>query len=207
LSRKIREFGETPYDKLEGDEYHCEICRKKGDLGYELLQCPYCGRWICDDCWEESDAMCKVCFKLGHSTDLDSTFSKMDQFEERLTRIENYITNLNEKLGSFKFCPFCNAPMPKKAKYCGICGKEFREATAAITSPPMTTFNLKVLAQRLEKVFPTMVKLYEHQGFIMVMDKVKVTEKGVVAGSGPAADRVQKVYEEYINECRNNPKI
>jgi small nuclear ribonucleoprotein (snRNP)-like protein len=63
-------------------------------------------------------------------------------------------------------------------------------------------FDLKALADRLEKVFPTMVKLYEDKGFIWVMDKVKVTEKGVVEGSGPAAERVQKVYEQFISEVK-----
>ncbi len=63
-------------------------------------------------------------------------------------------------------------------------------------------FDLKALATRLEKVFPTMVKLYEDQGFIWVMDKVKLTEKGVVEGSGPAAERVQKVYEIFMSEVK-----
>jgi small nuclear ribonucleoprotein (snRNP)-like protein len=63
-------------------------------------------------------------------------------------------------------------------------------------------FDLRALAERLEKVFPTMVKLYEDKGFIWVMDKVKVTEKGVVEGSGPAAERVQKVYEQFISEMK-----
>jgi len=63
-------------------------------------------------------------------------------------------------------------------------------------------FNVKALADRLEKVFPTMVKLYEDKGFIWVMDKVKVTEKGVVEGSGPAAERVQKVYEQFVSEIK-----
>jgi len=63
-------------------------------------------------------------------------------------------------------------------------------------------FNIKALADRLEKVFPTMVKLYEDKGFIWVMDKVKVTEKGVVEGSGPAAERVQKVYEQFVSEIK-----
>jgi len=63
-------------------------------------------------------------------------------------------------------------------------------------------FDLKALADRLEKVFPTMVKLYEDKGFIWVMDKVKVTEKGIVEGSGPAAERVQKVYEQFIGEAK-----
>jgi small nuclear ribonucleoprotein (snRNP)-like protein len=63
-------------------------------------------------------------------------------------------------------------------------------------------FDLKALADRLEKVFPTMVRLYEDKGFIWVMDKVKLTEKGVVEGSGPAAERVQKVYEQFISEVK-----
>jgi small nuclear ribonucleoprotein (snRNP)-like protein len=63
-------------------------------------------------------------------------------------------------------------------------------------------FDLKSLSQRLEKVFPTMVKLYEDKGFIWVMDKVKLTEKGVVEGSGPAADRVQKVYDTFMADAK-----
>ena len=63
-------------------------------------------------------------------------------------------------------------------------------------------FNIKALADRLEKVFPTMVRLYEDKGFIWVMDKVKVTEKGVTEGSGPAAERVQKVYEQFTSETK-----
>ncbi len=63
-------------------------------------------------------------------------------------------------------------------------------------------FDLKALAERLEKVFPTMVKLYEDKGFIWVMEKIKVTEKGVVEGTGPAAERVQKVYGLFLSEMK-----
>ena len=63
-------------------------------------------------------------------------------------------------------------------------------------------FDLKALSERLEKVFPTMVRLYEDKGFIWVMDKIKVTEKGVVEGTGPAAERVQKVYDLFLKEAR-----
>ncbi len=62
-------------------------------------------------------------------------------------------------------------------------------------------FDLKALSERLEKVFPTMIRLYEDKGFIWVMEKVKVTEKGVVEGSGPAAERVQKVYDLFVKEA------
>ncbi|MCK4633546.1 Lsm family RNA-binding protein [Candidatus Bathyarchaeota archaeon] len=63
-------------------------------------------------------------------------------------------------------------------------------------------FDLKALSERLEKVFPTMVKFYEGQGFIWVMEKVKVTEKGVVEGTGPAAERVQKVFHLFMREMK-----
>jgi small nuclear ribonucleoprotein (snRNP)-like protein len=75
-------------------------------------------------------------------------------------------------------------------------------ATVAQISTADKPFDLKSLSGRLEKVFPTMVKLYEDQGFIWVMDKVKLTEKGVVEGSGPAAERVQKVYEAFMSEAK-----
>lgn len=65
------------------------------------------------------------------------------------------------------------------------------------------SFDLRALATRLEKVFPTMVKLYEDKGFVWIMDKVKLTEKGVVEGSGPAAERVQRVYEQFISESKS----
>jgi len=64
-------------------------------------------------------------------------------------------------------------------------------------------FDLKALADRLEKVFPRLVKLYEDKGFIWVMEKVKVTEKGVIEGTGPAAERVQKVYEQFLSEIKS----
>jgi small nuclear ribonucleoprotein (snRNP)-like protein len=74
--------------------------------------------------------------------------------------------------------------------------------TVAQISTAEKSFDLKALSQRLEKVFPTMVKLYEDKGFIWVMDKVKLTEKGVIEGSGPAAERVQKVYQQFVSEAK-----
>jgi len=59
-------------------------------------------------------------------------------------------------------------------------------------------FDLRGLAERLEKVFPKMVKLYEEAGVIVVMDKIRLTEKGLVEGAGPAAERVQRVYDEFM---------
>jgi len=62
-------------------------------------------------------------------------------------------------------------------------------------------FDLKALSERLEKVFPTMIRLYEDNGFIWVMEKIKVTDKGVVEGSGPIAERAQRVYDLFAKEA------
>jgi len=44
-------------------------------------------------------------------------------------------------------------------------------------------------------------RVYEDKGIIMVMDRVKVTEEGV-EGTGPAAERVKKIYEQFVKETR-----
>jgi small nuclear ribonucleoprotein (snRNP)-like protein len=63
-------------------------------------------------------------------------------------------------------------------------------------------FDLKALADRLARVFPGLVKLREDLGAIIVMDKIKVTEEGVVEGTGLAAERVKAVYEEFVREFK-----
>ncbi|MGC9211074.1 MAG: Lsm family RNA-binding protein [Nitrososphaeria archaeon] len=63
-------------------------------------------------------------------------------------------------------------------------------------------FDLKGLADRLNRVFPNMVKLREDIGAIIVMDKIKVTKSGVVEGTGPSAEKAKQVYEAYLQELR-----
>lgn len=63
-------------------------------------------------------------------------------------------------------------------------------------------FDLKGLSERLSKLFPNMVKYYEDAGFIMVMDRIKVTAEGV-EGSGPMYERVKKVYDQYVIEQKS----
>ena len=59
-------------------------------------------------------------------------------------------------------------------------------------------FDLLGLTADLEKVFrqPGHVKYYEESGLIVVLDRVRVTEKGV-EGTGPVADRVRAIYERF----------
>jgi len=66
-------------------------------------------------------------------------------------------------------------------------------------------FNLQALADRLERVFPRMVRVSEGAGIIVVMDRIRVSEKGILEGSGPAAERVQKVYDEFTRSAAQPP--
>ncbi|MEM0240124.1 MAG: Lsm family RNA-binding protein [Candidatus Nezhaarchaeales archaeon] len=59
-------------------------------------------------------------------------------------------------------------------------------------------FDLKGLAEVLEKAFPNMVVLHEDAGVITVMDRVRVSEAGVIEGSGPIAERVKRIFEEFV---------
>jgi len=61
-------------------------------------------------------------------------------------------------------------------------------------------FDLQGLADRLEKVFPHLVRVHEDAGIVVVMDKIRVSEEGVIEGSGPAADRVRRVVDEFLRE-------
>jgi small nuclear ribonucleoprotein (snRNP)-like protein len=64
-------------------------------------------------------------------------------------------------------------------------------------------FDLKGLADRLERVFPRMIKTYDDIGVIVVMDKIRVDASGLLEGTGPAAERVKKVYDEFMKELES----
>ena len=63
-------------------------------------------------------------------------------------------------------------------------------------------FDLRGLAEALEKTFPRMVTLHEEAGVITIMDRVRITEQGVVEGSGPVAERAKKIFEEFVSSKR-----
>ena len=59
-------------------------------------------------------------------------------------------------------------------------------------------FDLKRLAEDLQSIFPRgEVKLDTEADAILVLNKIKVTEKGV-QGSGPLAERVRNVYDRFV---------
>jgi len=60
-------------------------------------------------------------------------------------------------------------------------------------------FNVSAFVERLNEIFPGLVRVVENT--IVVMDKIRVTERGV-QGSGLAADRVKAIYEEFVRESK-----
>src|SRR3972149_12288515 len=57
-------------------------------------------------------------------------------------------------------------------------------------------FDLHSLGERLERVFPRMVRVMDDAGVIVVMDRIRVTEKGIVEGVGQFGDKVQKALHQ-----------
>ena len=65
-----------------------------------------------------------------------------------------------------------------------------------------TPFNLNALKERLERVFPNMVQHVPEVGVLIVMSKIRLNETGVIEGTGPAASRVQDIYNRFIQETQ-----
>ena len=63
-------------------------------------------------------------------------------------------------------------------------------------------FNFRALADRFTRVFPGLVKIRDDIGAIIIMDRIKVTQSGVEEGTGPTADRVRQIYDDFMKETR-----
>jgi small nuclear ribonucleoprotein (snRNP)-like protein len=63
-------------------------------------------------------------------------------------------------------------------------------------------FDFKALADRFTRVFPGLVKIRDDIGAIIIMDRIKVTQSGVEEGTGPTADRVRQIYDEFMRDTR-----
>ncbi|MGB9729544.1 MAG: Lsm family RNA-binding protein [Thermoprotei archaeon] len=63
-------------------------------------------------------------------------------------------------------------------------------------------FDMRALAERLEKIFPKMVRYDESTRLIIVAERVKVGEQGVIEGAGPIAEKVKSIYDQYMKEIQ-----
>ncbi|HIQ30247.1 MAG TPA: hypothetical protein EYH45_06760 [Candidatus Caldiarchaeum subterraneum] len=67
--------------------------------------------------------------------------------------------------------------------------------------------DMSKLAERLNRLFPNLVAYIRESDTILVMDRIRVTRDGVF-GEGPAADRVKRVYEEFMREeAKKQPSV
>ena len=63
--------------------------------------------------------------------------------------------------------------------------------------------DLMDLYERLNRVFPNMVRYLREAGVIVVMERVRVTKDGLIEGTGPVAERVRRIWEEWKAESRS----
>ena len=60
--------------------------------------------------------------------------------------------------------------------------------------------DLKELAKRLSRTFPNLVTISDTANVLTVMGRVTVTPEGIAEGSGPVAERVKAILEEYVRD-------
>ncbi len=62
-------------------------------------------------------------------------------------------------------------------------------------------FDPKEFARIVEPYFPKLVRVHEDIGAVIIAERIKVTENGV-EGSGPLAEKVRSLFEEYMERKR-----
>jgi len=76
-----------------------------------------------------------------------------------------------------------------------ISGRSIQTIELVEAGPDLTS-----LYERINALFPNMARYIREAGVIVVMDRIRVTKDGVVEGSGPAAERIQRIWEEWRRE-------
>jgi hypothetical protein len=157
-----------------------------------------------------------------HSEGIDDAQDIMQRIQNLLniTRAEKkrivQETLLKGALPVMIFCRYCGGRNKADQTKCSNCGallgspeipvqtikstETLQQKTQIIPSNVQNSFDLIGLSHRIERTFPTMVELHKNEGYISVMDKWKVTKDGVIEGSGPAAARLKKIYENFLKE-------
>ena len=89
--KQVRKQGDPPEEDLESmDGYKCDLCLVSAKRA-EIIQCPFCGRWVCrDKCYTDDELSCVSCAGI-------IKLMRESVVIEDLSRPEN-----NEKQGSKK---------------------------------------------------------------------------------------------------------
>ncbi|MEM1508534.1 MAG: Lsm family RNA-binding protein [Thermofilaceae archaeon] len=72
-----------------------------------------------------------------------------------------------------------------------------------LTEAPL---DMEELARRLEEVFPKMIKYIPEARVITVLERIRVTERGV-EGTGPIAERVRSIFDKFVEEWKEKQKL
>lgn len=62
--------------------------------------------------------------------------------------------------------------------------------------------DMEKLKELIEKYFPNLVEYRKDIGVIVVMNRVRITDKGVEGPPGPATERVRRLFEEFVKGKR-----
>jgi hypothetical protein len=130
-----------------GDEVRSAAWEKAHDKAFReavatlkpsFVQCPRDSRWVCRArCWNEAKGLCKDdAPDLGvemTAAQSSRTVQEIWAHSQMAEEDREMLTEKSWREGTIASCPHCEAPLPKKVKFCPNCGKEVL-AKAACTN-------------------------------------------------------------------------
>ncbi len=96
----IREQGAAPRtDTFSFNRYVCDLCKGVNERT-EIIQCPFCGRWICrEKCLEQEQLVCLNCAGIikivKQSEDMNIESEKMKIIEKTMFKDKNIYKKKN----------------------------------------------------------------------------------------------------------------
>lgn len=95
LYAMVRQYGEAPQPM--GNQYRCEKCGRVSLWLKDLLQCPHCGRWVCEGDWDKNVGSCTLC-----STGLTGKFAEAEKLKVETEELKKQLEAKNEELAKIK---------------------------------------------------------------------------------------------------------
>jgi len=146
-----RNKGKNPEWQKE-QEKAFELCQSEAKKQYKV--CPSCKKYVCFDCWKETDKLCEGCIvnlknkPAKQSTPIatktsSKTIGAMSTSGQTLcsacgktTPVSKYCSYCGFTLEG-KPCSLCQTVSPLDAIYCHSCGADFSKTTKTITKTKM----------------------------------------------------------------------
>jgi membrane protease subunit (stomatin/prohibitin family) len=104
------------------------------ELRPDFIQCSRCSSWVCrKSCWNNGKGLCKACApdvavemaaaQASRTTEEVWAHSRMAEQDRAALKEESW------REGVRATCPECEAPLPKKTKFCPECGAKIARKT------------------------------------------------------------------------------